>query len=120
MFTLVEVAAVQAWLLQCVTRKSPLVWSLWLMMGRPSAPIESGVWWPTLFAVSTVFDCGGVPMGSQSTVPFAWMPRRYCPAGQVPNPAAAVSIAPGASCADVTPPAASWVAVMAPPRSACP
>ena len=36
---LAEVAAVQATLLQCVTRRSPLVESQWLMTARPSVPM---------------------------------------------------------------------------------
>ena len=37
--TLVDDAAVQAALLQCVTRRSPLVESQWLMTARPSVPM---------------------------------------------------------------------------------
>jgi hypothetical protein len=56
--------------------------------------------------VSSVAELAGTPMGSQSTVPLAWMPRRYCPAGQVPKPAVTAAMAPGANCALVREPGA--------------
>src|SRR5262245_22328026 len=110
--TAIVVAAVHCAFVQWVTRRSPFVKSKWLTIGRPSGPMAIDEYSPTLLAVSRLVDSGGVPMGSHSTVPLASRPRRYCPAGQVPNAAAAEWIAPGANWTLVTAPGASCALVI--------